>query len=260
MKFTKSILLLILVFISISVSAQKLKLTKVERAQKKQSLIDSVDLSDLEIGINISSFASVLLGSYPDKTILSTTIKVKIGNQSYLRISPCYISNKRENYYFNNNLTLESTDSTQVDQNIFQENHAVQMNIGYEFRIPKGKWQIMFGADLFYRYGWETMSVSTIYFSKDSTIHNPVMTITDVENNDLRIANTHFVGIMPYYGLWFELGPNFSITASMTAEMSIGTGTFISYNFYLEIDRARSSSSVFEMGPLISDLTLSYRF
>ena len=75
MKFTKSILLLILVFISISVSAQKLKLTKVERAQKKQSLIDSVDLSDLEIGINISSFASVLLGSYPDKTILSTTIK-----------------------------------------------------------------------------------------------------------------------------------------------------------------------------------------
>jgi|TARA_B110000285_G_C15046619_1_gene574651 hypothetical protein len=262
MKFTKLILLLIVIFISISVSAQKLKLTKVERAHKKQSLLDSVDLSNLEIGINIAPYVSVILGTYPEKAILSATIKTKIGNQSYLKISPRYISNPKENFYFNNNLarTLSNTDSAQVDQNILQDNHAVQMNIGYEFRIPKGRWQIMLGADLFYRFGWETMSVSTLYYSKDSTTHNPVMKITDVEFNDEKKGHSHFIGIMPFYGLWFELSPNFSIAASMTAAISMGSGTFVSYNSDFELDKVKSSSSVFETGPLISDLTLSYRF
>jgi hypothetical protein len=262
MKFTKSIILVILVFVSISVTAQKSKLTKFEKTQKKQLLKDSIDLSNLEIGINIAPFVSIILGTYPEKAILSATIKTKIGNQSYLRISPRFISNPKGNYYFNNNLarTLSNTDSTQVDQNIFQDNNAVQMNIGYEFRVPKGRWQIMFGADLFYRFGWETMSVSTLYYSKDSTIHNPVMKITDVEFNDERKGNSHFVGIMPFYGLWLELSPNLSIAAVMKAALRMGSGTFVSYNSNFELDKVKSGYSIFETGPLISDLTLSYRF
>ena len=229
-----------------------------------------------ELGLNIASAASILLGAEPYTPKLSLNFKRIVHENKALRFAASYqfkwVETSLHNIY--NYDILSQTDSTQIRRNKQSDNGGrMQVNAGYEWRKGKKKLKYFFGADLIaghtshiYSVFDQAYKLEQIYpfrgsptedtlFRFEYDPNTPTMFVTSEK------TNYYYVGLGPFFGLTYPLSKRFSISAQTGVDIRYSFGKTVTKDYFSKISNSRSYGLYeFSTSGIVNDLSLIYKF
>jgi hypothetical protein len=239
----------------------------VTHARKDPEKKDSLRVIKNEIGFNTLPLISVLGGSVPGSNVRwAANYRRYIDEKNIFRVSLSVFPHM-DILFVNGSMVFHQIADTFLIYKNYQriQNPKMQVNIGYERVFRSRKLIHSFGVDLFANYQHSERKDRYYWIGKSADpaksetffemMKNPVDTIGNVQTTDF-IG----IGLNPFYNIRLPISKHWIVSAT------VGAGFQIAYGTSTTTDRKTgkvTSDRVYNLdatGPLISDLSICYRF